>query len=186
MERQKALDLYKELLLTWNQKVNLIGPEAERNLDEHIAEALEAADVLRPEGAVLDFGSGGGLPAIPMAIAAPEARFHLVEADQKKWSFLKFAARECELNCVVHGDRLQRFISRLDPQQKFTLVTSRAVGYPASWLPLIADRLEPHGRVALFQGDSEEAVSGWQEVSRHRFARGASNFLVVLQQEKNG
>ena len=59
---------YRELLLAWNRKVNLIGPEAVRNLDEHIAEAVEAAGLLRPSGAVLDFGSGGGLPAIPMAI----------------------------------------------------------------------------------------------------------------------
>ena len=164
MEPQKALTLYKDLLLSWNQKVNLIGPEAERNLDDHVAEALEAAELLRPEGEVLDFGSGGGLPAIPMAIVSARARFHLVEADQKKWSFLKFAARSCELNCVVHGDRLQRLISRLDPQQKFALVTSRAVGYPATWLPLLAEHLEPEGRVALFQGESEEAVDGWREV----------------------
>src|SRR5215210_621001 len=125
-----ALALYKSELLKWTAKVNLIGPEARENLDEHIAEALTAAEILKPEGEVLDFGSGGGLPAIPMAIASPGARFHLVEADQKKWAFLKFAVRECELNCQVHGDRLQRLIPRLDPQQKFSLVTSRAVGYP--------------------------------------------------------
>ena len=68
------LALYKRLLLAWNEKINLIGPEAKTNLDQHIAEALAAADHLDPEGEVLDFGSGGGLPAIPMAIASPQAR----------------------------------------------------------------------------------------------------------------
>jgi 16S rRNA (guanine527-N7)-methyltransferase len=177
------LALYKELLLTWTKKVNLIGPEAQRNLDEHIAEALEAAAILQPEGEVLDFGSGGGLPAIPMAIVSPGARFHLVEADQKKWAFLKFAGRECQLNCQVHGDRLQRLIPRLDPQQKFALVTSRAVGYPEEWLPLLAGRFTPEGRVALFQGEENAAVPGYVQVSSHRFTRGASNYLVILKPE---
>src|SRR5687768_7619818 len=92
---------YKSELLKWTAKVNLIGPEAREHLDEHIAEAVKAAGILKPAGEVLDFGSGGGLPAIPMAIVSPEARFHLCEADQKKWAFLKHVVRECGLNSLV-------------------------------------------------------------------------------------
>src|SRR5216110_260148 len=109
------LDLYKRELLAWNERVNLIGPEAKEHLDAHIAEAVAAAEILKPEGEVLDFGSGGGLPAIPMAIVSPEARFHLVEADQKKWSFLKHVARECGLSAVIYGDRLDRALKRFPP-----------------------------------------------------------------------
>src|SRR5438105_10545546 len=108
-----SLDTYKRELLKWNEKINLIGPEAREHLDDHIAEALAAAGILKPEGEVLDFGSGGGLPAIPMAIVSPNARFHLVEADQKKWAFLKHAARECGLNSLVHGDRLSSLLPKL-------------------------------------------------------------------------
>lgn len=180
MERSARIATYKELLLTWNQKVNLIGPEATRNIDEHIDEALEAAELLKPTGEVLDFGSGGGLPAIPMAIAAPEARFHLVEVDQKKWSFLKWAARECQLNCVVHGDRLQRLIPRLSPATRFDLVTSRAVGRPEEWLGLLTPFLGETSRVALFQGDDAASVPGFAVENVHRLNRGTSNYLVVL------
>ena len=60
---EPRLELYKRLLLTWNEKVNLIGPEAREHLNDHIDEALEAAQRLQPAGEVLDFGSGGGLPA---------------------------------------------------------------------------------------------------------------------------
>src|SRR5215212_10159971 len=102
---------YREELLRWNQKVNLIGPEATANLDEHIAEAVAAAEILEPEREVMDFGSGGGLPAIPMAILSPKARFHMVEADQKKWAFLKHVVRECGLNSLVYGDRLARLLA---------------------------------------------------------------------------
>ncbi|HEX9405864.1 MAG TPA: RsmG family class I SAM-dependent methyltransferase, partial [Thermoanaerobaculia bacterium] len=82
------LDIYKRELLRWNEKVNLIGPEARANLDDHVSEALRAAEILKPQREVLDFGSGGGLPGIPMAIVSPNARFHLVEGDKKKWAFL--------------------------------------------------------------------------------------------------
>src|SRR3712207_5254842 len=108
------LHLYKTLLLTWTAKVNLIGPEARANLDGHIDEAIAAAEFLKPAGDVLDFGSGGGLPAIPMAIVSPAARFHLVEADQKKWAFLKHVVRECALNAQVsHSARLPTKLNTL-------------------------------------------------------------------------
>src|SRR5947209_742516 len=142
MTRDPRLDVYKRLLLTWNEKINLIGPEARANLDNHIDEALAAAELLKPAGDVLDFGSGGGLPAIPMAIVSGSARFHLVEADQKKWAFLKHVVRECGLNAVIYGDRLARVLKRLAPDLRFSLVTSRAVGNPDEWVPSLAGRVE--------------------------------------------
>src|SRR5207244_11103636 len=102
-ECMNALEIYRKELLKWSERVNLVGPEARENLDAHVDEALAAAEILKPRGEALDFGSGGGLPAIPMAIVSPEARFHLVEADQKKWAFLKHVARECGLSPVIYG-----------------------------------------------------------------------------------
>ena len=153
--KDDRLERYKEELLRWNTKINLVGPEARENIDAHIEEALTAAQILQPRGEVLDFGSGGGLPAIPMALVSPDAHFHLVEADQKKWAFLKHIARECALNVVVHGDRLARVLTQLPPSLRFSLVTSRAVGKPHEWLPLLAPWMADGGRVALFQGTPE-------------------------------
>lgn len=175
------LETYKRELLRWNEKINLIGPEARANLDEHIAEALAAAEILRPAGDVLDFGSGGGLPAIPMAIAFPEARFHLVEADQKKWAFLKHIVRECALNARVHGDRLARVLTRLPSDLRFSLVTSRAVGKPEEWVPSLEPFLAPDARIALFQSTPDVPIIdrfGAGEVSR--LPRGMDNYLVTL------
>src|SRR5437016_3432923 len=145
-----ALEIYKKELLKWSERVNLVGPEARENLDAHVDEALAAADILKPWGNVLDFGSGGGLPAIPMAIVSPEARFHLVEADQKKWSFLKHVARECGLSAMIYGDRLDRALKRFPADLRFSLVTSRAVGNPGQRLPSLREWMERGGRVALF------------------------------------
>jgi 16S rRNA (guanine(527)-N(7))-methyltransferase RsmG len=175
------LALYKSELLKWTAKVNLIGPEAKEHLDEHIAEALAAADILHPRGEVLDFGSGGGLPAIPMAIVSPEARFHLVEADQKKWAFLKHIVRECGLSSQVYGDRLSRLLQRLPADLRFSLVVSRAVGNPEEWVPSLKEHLEDGARVALFQGMPDApAMAGFTCEQAVPLPRGSSNFLVVL------
>lgn len=182
-----AIETYKRILLEWNRRLNLLGPEATANVDEHIAEALEAAALLQPRGRVLDFGSGGGLPAIPMAIAAPDAEFHLVEADQRKWSFLKFVARECGLKATVHGDRLDRLVSRLDPDLRFQVVTSRAVGHPEEWLHLIAPFLDDDAEVALFQrGTPHQTANNFKIARVLPLSRGDQNALVVLRHEAAG
>jgi len=176
------IELYKRELLAWNEKINLIGPEAKANIDDHIAEALWAARLLNPEGNVLDFGSGGGLPAIPMAIASPNARFHLVESDKKKWAFLKHIVRECRLNSVVYGDRLAAVLTEFPPDLRFSLVTSRAVGGPADWLPSLAPFMEKDGRAALFQATAEApAIKHFRKENAHKLDRG---FLVVFHVEQ--
>jgi len=181
----ERLSVYRSELLKWNAKVNLIGPEATSNLDEHLAEALAAAEILRPRGEVMDFGSGGGLPAIPMAIASDVnqwgARFHLVEADQKKWAFLKHIVRECALSSQVYGDRLQRLLPRLPSDLRFSLVVSRAVGNPEEWVPSLREHLEDGARVALFQGtpDTPE-IAGFTRGEAYSLPRGDSNYLVIM------
>src|SRR5215212_8451399 len=173
-----ALALYKSELLKWNAKVNLIGPEATTNLDDHIAEAVAAAEILKPEREVLDFGSGGGLPAIPMAIVSPAARFHMVEADQKKWAFLKHVVRECALNALVYGDRLARALTRFPPELRFSLVVSRAVGKAEEWVPSLREHLVDGARVGLFQSSSDApAMKGFTAEAAHRLPRGDSNWL---------
>jgi 16S rRNA (guanine527-N7)-methyltransferase len=175
------LETYKRELLRWNERINLIGPEAKANIDDHIDEAGTAAGILKPRGEVMDFGSGGGLPAIPMAILSPEARFHLVEADQKKWAFLKHVVRECELNAVVYGDRLARAVTRFPPELRFSLVTSRAVGSPEDWVPSLSRWMEPDGRIALFQSTPDVPnISGFERGNVFPLPRGDSNYLVTL------
>jgi 16S rRNA (guanine527-N7)-methyltransferase len=176
-----SLQTYRRELLRWNERINLIGPEAKTNLDDHIDEALAAAGILKPVGEVLDFGSGGGLPAIPMAITSPNARFHLVEADRKKWAFLKHIVRQCKLNAVVYGDRLARAVTRFPPDLRFSLITSRAVGNPEEWVPSLGVWMKRGGRVALFQGSPDvPTISGFEKENAYTLPRGSSNYLVTL------
>ena len=64
---------------------------------------------------------------------------------------------------------------------RFDLVTSRAVGRPEAWIPLLRSRLHQGSRVALFQSETTAAVSEFEVTERHQLHRGDANYLVVLQ-----
>ncbi|HVR42960.1 MAG TPA: RsmG family class I SAM-dependent methyltransferase [Thermoanaerobaculia bacterium] len=186
MSPDEQLACYRDLLLQWSAKINLIGPEVRRNLEAHFEEARQGGEALRPRGEVLDFGSGGGLPAVPMAIAHGEARFHLVEADRKKWAFLKEVARRCRLRLEVHGDRLERLAGKL-PKEQFSLVISRAVGHPESWIPLVEPLLREGGRVGLFGGTpGGVAIPRFELDGVVPLPRGEGHALVILRKVPRG
>ncbi len=133
---------YVELLSHWNQKMNLTavrGPGVLVAL--HVAECLRAAQRI-PEGVetVLDFGSGAGLPGIPMQIARPELRVTLAESQKKKAAFLREAVRELGLGrATVHAGRVED----LRDEQVFDLVTLRAVDKMAEALVAALPRIHP-------------------------------------------
>jgi len=84
-DKQK-IKKYKDLLLQENQKQNLISRKQENNIDNHIKDCLSISSHLSSN--IMDLGTGGGLPGIPLAIEDPRKKIYLVEASQKKCSFL--------------------------------------------------------------------------------------------------
>jgi 16S rRNA (guanine527-N7)-methyltransferase len=92
---------------------------------------------------VLDFGSGAGLPGIPIQIARPELRVTLAESQKKKAVFLREVIRELSLiHATVHSGRVED----LPPAQSFNLVTLRAVDKMAEALPAAFSRMHsPRG-----------------------------------------
>lgn len=86
MRDKQKIKKYKDLLLQENQKQNLISRKQENNLDNHIKDCLSISSHLSSN--IMDLGTGGGLPGIPLAIEDPRKKIYLVEASQKKCSFL--------------------------------------------------------------------------------------------------
>ena len=109
MKEEDKIKKYKELLLKENQKQNLISRRQEKNIDDHIKDCLSASSHLSSN--IMDLGSGGGLPGIPLAIRNPEKKIYLVEANQKKCSFLLHTKNQLELTnlSVINerGEKLQ-------------------------------------------------------------------------------
>lgn len=86
MRDKQKIKKYKDLLLQENQKQNLISRKQENNIDNHIKDCLSVSSHLSSN--IMDLGTGGGLPGIPLAIEDPRKQIYLVEASQKKCSFL--------------------------------------------------------------------------------------------------
>ena len=86
MRDKQKIKKYKDLLLQENQKQNLISRKQEDNIDNHIKDCLSISSHLSSN--IMDMGTGGGLPGIPLAIEDPRKKIYLVEASQKKCSFL--------------------------------------------------------------------------------------------------
>jgi len=142
---------YLELLLRWNQKINLT---AIRNPDEcvtrHFGESLFVSNHFRLEGHLLDIGSGAGFPGLALKIAFPKLSVTLLEPVAKKRAFLKEAARVCGFGQVeVRADRLED-LARQTPPPLFDFATMRAVGNLGTMVPLAANCLKPGGNLLLW------------------------------------
>lgn len=99
---------YLSLFLRWNARINLSAVRDEdRILARHFAESIACARALPQVQSLLDFGSGGGLPGIPIALCRPEIRVTLAESQGKKAAFLQEAVRSLGIQATVYADRAE-------------------------------------------------------------------------------
>jgi 16S rRNA (guanine527-N7)-methyltransferase len=132
------LQRYAELLLDWNRRINLTGA---RTLDQVEAQIADGGALLAASWAgverVIDVGSGGGLPAVPLALALPTVRFTLLEANARKCAFLEHVAGSLGLaNLAVLPGRAEQFGRQPALREQFDRAISRAAARPAVLLEL--------------------------------------------------
>lgn len=112
-ETLARLDRFVELLLQWQRRINLIAPSTIPTLwTRHIADSLQLLPLAPEARTWVDFGSGGGFPAIPLACAlaeAPGTYVHLIESNGKKAAFLREVVRQLGLPAEVHQERAENF-----------------------------------------------------------------------------
>ena len=122
----KLLD-YLDLLQKWNKAYNLTAVrERPAMLVQHLLDSLSIVPHL-PPGDLLDVGSGGGLPGIPLAILQPERSITLIDTVGKKVAFLKQAAMTLGLkNLAAVSDRIESWVPPAEHAAGFALITARA------------------------------------------------------------
>jgi len=165
------LETYVELMARWQRVQNLVSRETLPTIwTRHIADSLQALKLLTDRDVrLLDLGSGGGLPAIPLAIARldlPNAKFDLVEPNVRKAAFLRTVARELGLPITVHACRVQQIDSRETLQPD--VISSRALAPLADLLAMSAPCFSGSTR-AIFHKGSEYAEEIAESRSRWRF-----------------
>lgn len=151
----EPLTAYFELLDRWNRKINLTSlDDPDAAIDRLLLEPLIAARQL-PTGPFrfMDVGSGGGSPALPLRIAAPESDLVMVESKSRKAAFLREAVRHLQLNrAVVEAVRFEELLTRPEFHERFDLITLRAVRVETRTLFNLQAFLKIGGRLFLFRG----------------------------------
>jgi 16S rRNA (guanine527-N7)-methyltransferase len=129
---------YAQLLLEWNRSVNLTGAKTLEQVEALIADASAVMGASWTGiASVIDIGSGGGLPAVPLAVAKPDVQFTLLEATARKCAFLEHVAATLGLtNVVVACGRAEELGHQPSLREQFDRAISRAAARPEVLLEL--------------------------------------------------
>jgi 16S rRNA (guanine527-N7)-methyltransferase len=156
------LETYYQLLTKWNAKINLtafrLTPEgSDEAIDRLLIEPVVAARYI-PDNArtLLDAGSGGGSPAIPLKLASSNLALRMVEVKTRKAVFLREAVRELALrDATVETSRFEELLPRVELHEALDLVSIRAVRIETRTLNTLQAFLRPGGKLLLFRGSSK-------------------------------
>ena len=185
--QEAALLKYLALLDKWNRTYNLTAiHEPERMLTHHILDSLAVLPHVG-DGPLLDVGSGGGLPGIPMAIARPDLAVTLMDASQKKCGFMQQAAIELGLGLVkvVHGrvedfrapEGFPQIVSRAFSElQTFVSLTRHLLVQGGEWLAMKG--VYPNEEIALLKGARVK-----QALPLHVPGLEADRHLIIMEAE---
>ena len=167
----KQFELLSELYKDWNLKINVVS---RKDIDEiylrHVLHSLGIAKVLsfKPNSRVLDVGTGGGFPGIPLAILFPETHFHLVDSIGKKIKVVQEVAQGLELeNIQVTNARVETVEGRYD------FIVSRAVAQMDTFTHWVKGRVAKksahelkNGILYLKGGDLTEELANFPKATQ--------------------
>ena len=164
----RQFEILVKLFPEWNEKINVISRKDIVNLEvNHLLHSLALVKFVKfmPQTSVMDLGTGGGLPGLPLAIYYPEVKFHLVDRVGKKLRVAQDIAEQAGLTNVTfqHGDVLE-------VKGKFDFVVSRAVMPLGDMLKLVRRLISddnknaiPNGLLCLKGGDLVNELSRYKK-----------------------
>jgi 16S rRNA (guanine527-N7)-methyltransferase len=184
LSQQQVADLnaFLQELERWNRVHNLTSVEGEQaSIDLHLIDSIAILPIMREflpstQVQIADLGSGGGLPAIPIAIAQPDWRISLIEAVRKKTAFLQNVKGKLGLsNASIYSNRVEQ-VAAQEPG-KYDAVISRAFTSLDRFLDLAEPFLKPGGLV--FAMKAKRADEELLAVSTERWRLLADRFVDI-------
>ncbi len=175
-----SLQIYIDELLKWNRGMNLIGKSTEKEVWEtHIEDSLRLLPFLEKNicNNVIDIGSGGGLPAIPLSICMPQKKFFVTEVDSKKLAFLEFITKKLILNASVI-DINKGFLFKEE-----SVIISRAFSSIKNILEWARLHTENNSGFYLLKGREERVEEELEEafIERSKIVRLQKGCVVIIE-----
>jgi 16S rRNA (guanine527-N7)-methyltransferase len=156
-------DLFASELLRWNKTVNLTAIRDRKQVYlKHFIDSLSLLKVLGAAKTMLDVGSGGGFPCLPIAIMRPDMMICSIDAVAKKINFQRHLCRKLEISNVdaVHGR-----VESLPDTKRYDLIVSRAFTDIERFVELVERLLAPYGTILLMCGpDQNRDAASMQEL----------------------
>ncbi len=163
-QQQQQFAMLGPLYANWNEKINVISRKDIDNLYvNHVLHSLGIAKVISfmPEAEILDVGTGGGFPGIPLAILFPQTKFHLVDSIGKKITVVKEVSQALGLTNVtaeqIRAEQLKR---------RYDFIVSRAVTQMKEFYGWVQNKVKKHsvhtldnGILYLKGGDLDEEMN---------------------------
>ncbi|NLY09113.1 MAG: 16S rRNA (guanine(527)-N(7))-methyltransferase RsmG [Tissierellia bacterium] len=148
--QEKEFESYRDMILEWNEKFNITSLTEEKDMEiKHFLDSISPLLLkeLETTSSVLDMGTGGGFPGIPLKIMKPEWKMVLADSLNKRIKFLQEVISELKLKDIeaVHG-RAEEMARKSEFREKFDMVISRAVAP----LPTLAEYCIPFVKVGGF------------------------------------
>ncbi len=172
-ETAEKLDLYAQLLVEWNEKMNLTAITApDEIVMKHFVDSLTAGLLLPPAGeeplTLVDVGTGAGFPGVPLALWRPDIRLTLLDSLNKRLVFLDTVCRELGLPAALVHARAEEAGRRKDLRERFTVATARAVAALPTLCEYCLPLVKPGGSFIAMKGPSgpEEAAASANALSR--------------------
>ena len=169
-EQQRQFDALDALYRDWNAKINVISRKDIDNLYEHhVLHSLAIANTVhfKPGTEILDFGTGGGFPGIPLAILFPECRFKLIDGTGKKIKVVQEVCAAIGLtNCEAQHIRGE------EEKGKYDFVVSRAVMPLPDLVKIVKKNISktqrnalPNGIICLKGGDVQAEIQPFHKIT---------------------
>lgn len=181
-EAVSQVAVYYDLLFKWNRSVNLTSlGDGDEGVDRLVAEPMVAAARLPAVGTLVDIGSGGGSPAIPLKLMRPALRLTMIESRSRKGAFLREAVRVLDLASVtVEVCRVEQWAERSRLEAGPVVVSMRAVRMDEGLAGVLADVTSPGARLWFF-GTSAGAGTfrEWEVEERRVLIPERGSFLTV-------
>ncbi len=148
---------FHELLVEWNNKINLISRNEKNITERHFINCALIASFIKftPEDRIIDIGSGAGFPGIVLKILFPQSSFTLVESTRKKTDFLRQVVQLLSLNNIeVLNDRAEKLAAHPNYKSSFDYVSARAVASLKDLIPLSRPFVKRTGKFLFLKGKS--------------------------------